>query len=141
MFGSALGKMTIERRGKGWIVLEDGRRVGGTVRHPFTSQEAAQRYLNAELAEEAETMAAGDVALSARCRVIRDTDPEVWARFLHIEEKFADDDEAAQEAHEAAGTSVVMVKLALASREAKGKIEGAGDRGEQRVYRLRGPAS
>jgi hypothetical protein len=36
MFGSSMGKLTIEQSGAGWIVCEDGRRVGGTVRHPFT---------------------------------------------------------------------------------------------------------
>ena len=44
MFGSSMGKLTIEQRGTGWIVCEDGRRVGGTVRHQFTSQAAAQRW-------------------------------------------------------------------------------------------------
>src|SRR4029077_8034161 len=66
LFGSSMGKLTIEQRGSGWIGLEDGRRVGGTVRHPFASQAAAQRYVDAELAGEAEMMAAGDVGLSAR---------------------------------------------------------------------------
>jgi hypothetical protein len=57
MFGSSMGKLTVEQHGTGWIVCEDGRRVGGTVRRPFTSQEAAQRYADAELADEAEVMA------------------------------------------------------------------------------------
>jgi hypothetical protein len=80
MFGSSMGKLTIEQRGSGWIVLEDGRRVGGTLRHPFTNQAAAQRYVDAELADEAEIMAQGDVGSSAQNRVIRETDPKVWAK-------------------------------------------------------------
>lgn len=77
VFGSSMGKLSIEQHGTDWIVCEDGRHVGGTVRLPFTSREAAQRYVDAELAAEAKTMAAGDVSLSARARVIRDTDPKV----------------------------------------------------------------
>jgi hypothetical protein len=38
-----------------------------------------RRWLDAELAGEAELMALGDVGLSARARVIRETDPKVWA--------------------------------------------------------------
>lgn len=78
MFGSSLGKLTVEQRGNGWIVCEDGRRVGGTVRHPFTSQAAAQRYVDAELAAEAKVIAAGEVSLSACAWVIRGTDPKIW---------------------------------------------------------------
>jgi hypothetical protein len=143
MFGSSMGKLTIEQRGTGWIVCEDGRRVGGTVCHPFPSQAAAQRYVDAELADEAKTMAAGDVGLSARCRVIRDTDPEVWAKVARIEKKFADDADAAKVAHRAAGTWNVVFKMAVASLEAKGKIEraGTGAISLDELYRIRGPAS
>ena len=102
MFGSSMGKLTVEQRGSRWIVCEDGKRVGGTVRQPFASQAAAQRYVDAELAGEAETMARGDVGLSAQCRVIRGTDPKVWAKVVRIESKFADDDDARQAAHDAA---------------------------------------
>jgi hypothetical protein len=136
MFGSSMGKLTIDQRGTGWIVCEDGRRVGGTVRHPFTSQAAAQRYVDAELKGEAETMAAGDVGLSACARVIRETDHKVWAKVERIEKKFADDADAAQAAHVAAGTWIVMIKMALASAEAEGKIECSAE-----LYRIRGPAS
>jgi hypothetical protein len=41
MFGSSMGKMTVEQRATGRIVCEDGQRVGGPVRHQFTSQAAA----------------------------------------------------------------------------------------------------
>lgn len=40
MFGSSMGKMTVEQ-GTGRIVCEDGQRVGGPARHQFTSQAAA----------------------------------------------------------------------------------------------------
>lgn len=56
-FGSSMGVMTVEQCDGGWIVCEDGRRVGGTLLHPFESQEAAQRWLDRELASEAEMMA------------------------------------------------------------------------------------
>ena len=98
MFGSAMGELTVAQEGEGWIVLEDGRRVGGTLRYPFPSREAAQRYVKRELASEAETMASGDVALSAKARTIRETDAELWASFVDIEEKFAGEDEATKEA-------------------------------------------
>jgi hypothetical protein len=140
-FGSSMGKLTIEQCGTGWIVCEDGRRVGGTVRHPLPSQAAAQRYVDAELKGEAETMAAGDVGLSARAQVIRGTDPKVWAKIERIEKKFASNHDAAVEAHIAAGTFIVMVRITTASLEAEGILEGAGERDGQRVYRLAGPKS
>jgi hypothetical protein len=123
MFGSSMGAMTVEQCGEHWFVLEDGRRIGGVVRYPFESREAAQRYLDREIADERETMAEGDVGCSARCRVIRETDPEVWAKVMEIEKQFADDDNARDAAHYAADTWVVMVKIAVASLEAEGKIE------------------
>jgi hypothetical protein len=140
MFGSSLGKLTVEKRGNGWIICEDSRRVGGPVLYPFTSQEAAQRYVDAELAAEAEVMANGDVGRSARARVVRETDPKVWAKLARIEKKFADDVDAAQAAHIAADTWIVMTKMAIASLEAEGKIE-ASERAGLRVFRARGPAS
>jgi hypothetical protein len=98
--------------------------------------------VDAELAGEAEMMAAGDVGLSARARVVRETDPKVWAKLVRIEKKFADDDFQTQKAaHDAAGTSIIMVRLALASLEAEGKIEPRGERDGQTAYGLRGPAS
>ena len=140
-FGSSMGKLTVEPHGAGWIVCEDGRRVGGPVRYPFTSREAAQRYADAELAAEAKTMAEGNISLSARARVIRGTDPKVWAKIERIEKKFASNHDAAVEAHIAAGTFVVMVRMTTASLEAEGILEGAGERDGQRVYRLAGPKS
>ncbi len=74
MFGSAMGEFTVAPEGEGWIVLEDGRRVGGTLRYPFPSREAAQRYVERELADEADMMAKGDLALSLKARAIRETD-------------------------------------------------------------------
>src|SRR5580704_9369803 len=53
----AMGEFTVAQECEGWIVLEDGRRVGGTLRYPFPSREAAQRYVERELADEAEMMA------------------------------------------------------------------------------------
>jgi hypothetical protein len=141
MFGSSMGKLTIEQRGSGWIVLEDGRRVGGTVRHPFTSRAAAQRHIDAELVGEAEIMARGDVGLSASARVVRETNPKVWAKFERIERKFAADDDARWAAHYAAGTAIVLVRMASAALVAEGKLEPRGERDGQTVYGLRGPAS
>ena len=39
---SSMGVFTITQQSGGWIVFEDGRRVGGVVRQPFASREAAQ---------------------------------------------------------------------------------------------------
>jgi hypothetical protein len=127
MAGSAMGELTVAQEGEGWVVLEDGRRVGGTLRYPFGSREAAQRHVEEELVGEAETMARGDVVLSAKARAIREIDPEVWAVFVKIEEKFANEDEATKEAaHSAAGTSVVMMRIIMAVLEAEGKIYRTG---------------
>jgi hypothetical protein len=136
MFGSAMGEFTVAQEGEGWIVLEDGRRVGGTLRYPFPSRKAAQRYVERELADEADTMAKGDLALSAKCRAIRETDAELWALCVNIEEKFADEDEATREAaHRAAGTYVVLIRLSMAALEADGKIYRTGNmRGGQPVF-------
>jgi hypothetical protein len=126
-FGGATGEFTVAQEGEGWIVLEDGRRVGGTLRHPFPSREAAQRYVERELADEADMMAKGDLALSLKARAIRETDAELWALFVNIEEEFADEDEATKEAaHRAAGTFVVMIRLVMAGLEAAGKIYRTG---------------
>jgi hypothetical protein len=122
------GEFTVVQEGEGWIVLEDGRRVGGTLRYPFPSREAARRYVERELADEAEIMAKGDFALSAKTRVIRETDAELWVQFVNIEKEFADEGEAAKEAaHRAAGTFVVMIRLVMADLEANGKIYRTGE--------------
>ena len=99
---SAMGELTVAQEGDGWIVLEDGRRVGGTLRHPFPSRKAAERHVERELADEAEAMAEGDVVGSARARVLRETDAELWASFVNVEEEFAGEDEATKEAAQAA---------------------------------------
>jgi hypothetical protein len=128
MLGSAMGVLTVAQEGNGWVVLEDGRRVGGTLLVPFASRKAAQRYVEKELAGEAETIASGDVALSATARAIRDLDAEVWARFEEIEEEFAGKDEATKEAaHRAAGTSIVIIQICMAVLEAEGKIYRTGE--------------
>jgi hypothetical protein len=128
MFGSAMGVLTVAQEGDGWVVLEDGRRVGGTLLVPFASREAAQRYVEKELAAEAETIASGDIALSAKARAIRDLDAEVWARFEGIEKEFAGKDEAEkQAAHNAAGTSIVIIQISMAVLEAEGKIYRTGE--------------
>jgi hypothetical protein len=124
---SAMGEFTVVQEDHGWIVLEDGRRVGGTLRYPFPSREAAQRYVDRELADEAELVAKGDFALSAKAREIRETDAELWAQFVKIDEEFADEDEATREAaHRAAGTFIIMLRLAMAGLEADGKIYRTG---------------
>jgi hypothetical protein len=125
MFGSSMGKMTIDQRGKGWVVCEDGKRVGGTLLYPFESREDAQDWLDEELAAEAEMMAKGDVGRSARARVMRDTDPEIWAKFVEIEHLF-DNDDARAVAHDAAGTWDVVVDMALAALEAEGILRRTG---------------
>jgi hypothetical protein len=127
LFGSAMGEFTVAQMDQGWIVLEDGCPVGGSVRYPFPSREAAQRYVKRELAGEANTMAEGDFVRSAQSRVIRDTDAELWARFASIENEFGGKDEATRVAeHKAAGTFVVMIRLVMARLEVNGKIHRTG---------------
>jgi hypothetical protein len=124
----AMGEFTVTQDGEGWIILEDGRRVGGTLRHPFSSREAARRHIERELADEAELMANGDFARSAKCKVIRETDAELWALLANIEKEFADEDEATREAaHAAAGTLIVLIRLVMADLEADGKIHRTGE--------------
>jgi hypothetical protein len=60
--------------------------------------------------------------------VIRETDAELWALFVKIDEEFADEDEATREAaHRAAGTFIVMIRLVMADLEAHGKIYRTGE--------------
>jgi hypothetical protein len=137
MFGSAMGVLTVAQEGDCWVVLEDGRRVGGTLLVPFASREAAQRYVEKELAAEAETIASGNVALSAQARAIRDIDAEVWARFEKIE-KEGKDEATKEAAHRAAGTSIVIIQICLAALEAEGKIYRTGEtRDGQPVFAAR----
>jgi len=123
-----MGVFTIAQEGDGWIVLEDAVRVGGALRDPFASREAAQKYIDAEMAAEAETIARGDVGRSAKARVVRDCDPELWAAVVEIEDEFAHhDDSARHAAHRAAGTFQVLIRLATAALEAEGKICRTGE--------------
>jgi hypothetical protein len=132
----AMGEFTVAQEAEGWIVLEDGRRVGGTLRYPFPSREAAQQYVERELAGEAEMMAKGNLALSAKARAIRETDAELWALFVNIEEEFAGEDEATKEAaHRAAGTFGVMIRLDVRPRRNCADWQSTRDaRGPKRTY-------
>jgi hypothetical protein len=121
-----LGELTIVREGDGWIVLENGRRVGGTLREPFTSKAAAKRWVARERSEQAKIKARGDVGTLAVCKIIRGTDPELWWRIDEIEKKF-DDEEEHERAHTAAGTWGVMIQLSMASLEAEGQIIRTGE--------------
>src|ERR1700733_5296973 len=124
----AMGEFTVTQDGEGWIILEDGRRVGGTLRHPFSSREAARRHIERELTDEAELMANGDFARSAKCKVIRETDAELWALLANIEKEFADEDEATREAaHAPPGPLIVPIRLGMADLEADGKIHRTGE--------------
>jgi hypothetical protein len=109
----AMGELTVAKEGDGWIVLEDGHRVGGTLRYLFISREDAERHVRKELADNADP----DSEYNAEAKIIRETDPEIWARY----EEVADRDEGFI-AHEAAGTARLHVRLCLASLEAKGRI-------------------
>jgi len=63
-----------------------------------------------------------------KARAIRETDAELWALFVNIEEEFAGEDEATKEAaHRAAGTFSVMIRLVMADLEANGKIYRTGE--------------
>jgi hypothetical protein len=93
-----MGTLTIarSRSGDGWVVMENGEQVGGTLLHPFESEAAAQRWVDEEKADYQEGLLCGDYEQLARAKVIRQTDAELWARFADIEEQFdRDDDERA----------------------------------------------
>jgi hypothetical protein len=124
----AMGEFTVLQKGDGWIVLEDGRRVGGTLRYPFPTREAAERHIERELADESKLRANGDFAKSAKCKVMRETNAELWALFANIEKEFADEDEATREAaHAAAGTLIIMIRFVIADLEADGDIYRTGE--------------
>ena len=132
MFGSAMGELTVVREGEGWIVLEDGRRVGGTLRYPFATRQEAHEWVERELAAEARRMATGNVTLSETARVIRETDAKLWAKLEQIEEELvSEDDDTKEAAHRAAGTFDVLIevisRLALADLEADGRICRTGE--------------
>jgi hypothetical protein len=132
-----LGALTIARTDDGWIVLENGQKIGGTVRYPFSSQEAAQRYIDRSRAGYEEALAAGDYQLIATAKIIRQTDPELWARVAAIEERChgrSEDERLA--AHAAAGTSIVCIKIVTAQLEIAGDLYRDGTRDGQPVWRL-----
>jgi hypothetical protein len=83
-----MGELTIARTADGWIVLEDGQKVGGTVRYPFPDQEAAQRYIARERAGYEEDLAVGNYQRIAVAKIIRQTDFELWALVAEIEEQY-----------------------------------------------------
>jgi hypothetical protein len=81
-----MGKLTVaQEESGGWVVLEDGRRVGGTLRYPFPGRKYAQRWVEQSLKEEAELNARGEFDTMARAKIIRETDPELWARYEEAE--------------------------------------------------------
>jgi hypothetical protein len=124
-----MGTLTIarSRSGDGWVVMEDGEQVGGTLLHPFESEAAAQRWVGEEKADYQEGLLCGDYELLARAKVIRQTDAELWARFADIEEQFDRDDDERDAAHYAAGTRIVGIRLAIADLEVRGDIHRTGE--------------
>ena len=78
--------------------------------------------------------------MNAKARAIRETDAELWASFVNVEEEFAGEDEATKEAaHRAAGTCGVMIRLVMADLEAEGKIYRTGEMRDGRpVFAARG---
>jgi hypothetical protein len=121
----ALGELTIAEHGNGWIVLEDGQRVGGTLRGdpPFTSREAALRYVEEERADYEESLALDEFGLIARCKLIRQTDPELWARFEEVTQIADKEGEDQMRAHVDAGTSLLLVKFTTVELEAEGLLQ------------------
>jgi hypothetical protein len=123
-----MGELTISADGVGWIILEDGARVGGTIAEPFTSREAAERWVQRSQADEVELVAMGDFETIARAKIIREADPAVWARLEAIEKVYADDEDERTAAHQDAGTWPLVMRLAIASLEAHGRIGRRGSR-------------
>jgi hypothetical protein len=112
----AAGKLTVAQEGDGWIALEDGHRVGGTLRQPFASREDAERWVQRELAGEV------DAEANAMAKIIREADPEMWARFQEVQDAYPDDDAARYAAHRVAGTGQLLTRLSHASLEASGRV-------------------
>ena len=128
----AMGELTVAQVDGGWIVLEDGRRVGGTLRYPFETREDAQRWIDKSIREEAES---DDASVGAMAKVIRETDPELWARYEQVEAS-ADSEAELDAAHKAAGTFQLSLQLVCAALEAEGKIYRTGiTRRGQPVFR------
>jgi hypothetical protein len=121
-----LGALTIAPHGDGWIVLEDGERVGGVLRGdpPFTSKEAAVRYVEEERGGYEESLALGEFGSIARCKVIRQTDPELFARFEEVVRQTADEEhDDKMRAHIDAGTSRLLLKFATVELEVEGLLQ------------------
>jgi hypothetical protein len=136
----AMGELTVAQDADGgWIVLEDGRCVGGTLRYPFETREDAQRWVDKSIREEAND---SDASVGAMAKVIRETDPELWARCEQVEAELAGVGSEAERdaAHMAAGTLGLMIRLACASLEAKGEIYRSGTRDGRPVFRAWPPA-
>jgi hypothetical protein len=99
------GVLTIIRRrsGDGWVVMEDGEEIGGTLLHPFESEAAALRWVDQEKADYQEGLLCGAYEQLARAKVIRQT----GRASPMFEEQFRDrDDDEQNAAHQAAGTIV-----------------------------------
>ncbi len=134
-----LGELTVARHGDGWIVLEDGQRVGGTLigDPPFTSQAAARRYVKRERADYEEDLALGNFKSIAQTKFIRQTDPELWLRVEAVEKQLADDDSQEWlEAHVAAGTQECMMEFLIIGLEADGVVECDDEQPQQKCWRL-----
>jgi hypothetical protein len=132
-----MGELTIVRTDDGWIVLEDGEQVGGVVRYPFADQGAAQRYIDRERAGYEEALAVGDYQGIARAKIIRQTDAELWARVAAIEQQYRDrSEDESYAAHAAAGTSIVLTRMATAGLEVAGDLYRDGTRDGQPVFKL-----
>jgi hypothetical protein len=90
-----------------------------------TSKAAAKRWVARERSEQAKIKARGDIGTLAVCKIIRESDPELWARIDEIENKF--DEEDSERAHIAAGTWDIMIQLSMAGLEAEGRIIRTGE--------------
>jgi hypothetical protein len=132
-----MGELTIACTDDGWIVLEDGQKVGGTVRYPFSNQAAAQRYIDRERAGYEEDLAAGNYQQIAAAKIIRQTEPELWALVEKIEKRCRDRSEDERfAAHAAAGTSIVLIRMVTAELEAAGDTYRDGTRDGRPVFKL-----
>jgi hypothetical protein len=121
----ALGELTVAPHGDGWIVLEAGQRVGGTLQGdpPFSSQEAALRWVKVERAGYEESLAEGDFSGIARAKLVRQTDPELWARFDEAERQHQAEGDDQIEAHRDGGTLVLLMQFIMTGLEAEGVLQ------------------
>jgi hypothetical protein len=149
-----LGVLTVAQEGDGWIVLEDGRRVGGTLCEPFASRADALRWVKLERAGYEKHLALGNFKAIARAQFIRQTDPETWARAKEIMDQFAGEESAEhrqahakeivdqfageesaehRQAHRDAGTHLWLIKYILVGLEAEGVVTAPDARGAVRL--------